>query len=116
MVLNSIVVAAGKDADLIRQDLIYQPVFLTDPPRPAPREFMLQWLRLAQARKRFPLDLANEADDPERLGAILPNPPSQVLERGGIKFQASQRQPRARVRRCAASPPADAASSFPTLA
>jgi hypothetical protein len=45
----SIVVAASENADLVRQDLIDQPVFQVDAPRPAPGEFVFKRLRLAQA-------------------------------------------------------------------
>jgi hypothetical protein len=68
--------AAGKDADLVWQDLINQPVFLVDAPRPAPREFVFEWLGFAQPRKRLPLYFTNQADNPKRLGPVLSNPPS----------------------------------------
>jgi hypothetical protein len=55
----------------------------------APGEFVLEWLRFAQAGKWVPLNLANEPDNAERLGAILLDPPSQVLKRGGVEFEAS---------------------------
>jgi hypothetical protein len=56
---DSIVEATRENADLLRQDLINQSVFLVDAPRPASREFVLKRLWLPQARKRFTLDLSN---------------------------------------------------------
>ena len=74
---DSIVEAAGKNTYLVRQDLINRPVCLIDAPRPAPGQFVLEWLWFAQPRKRLPLDFTNEANNPKSLGAVLPNPPSQ---------------------------------------
>jgi len=83
------VVPASQDSDLVRQDLIDQPVFLVDASGPAPGEFVLEWLRLAQTGKWVPLHLADEANNAERLGAILLDPPGHVLKRGGVEFEAS---------------------------
>ena len=41
---------------------------------------MFEWLGFAQARKRLPLDLPNETNNPKRLGPVSPNPPSQILD------------------------------------
>jgi hypothetical protein len=64
-------------------------MFSIDASGPAPGEFVLEWLRLAQAGKWVPLNLTNEPDNAERLGAILLDSPGQVLKRGGVEFEAS---------------------------
>lgn len=86
--------AAGKNADLVGEYLIDEPVFLVNAARPASRKFVSQRLWLAKPRKRLSLHLPHKADDAEGLRAILFNPPGQILEGGGIKFQASQARPR----------------------
>ena len=83
----SIVVTASENSDLVGQDLIDQSMFLVDASGPAPGEFVLEWLRLAQAGKWVPLNLANEANNAERLGTVLLDPPGQVLKCGGIEFE-----------------------------
>ena len=56
-------------------------MFLVDAPGPAPGQFVFEWLQLAQARKWVPPNLADEADNTERLGTVLLDPPGQVLKR-----------------------------------
>lgn len=55
-------------------------MLLVDPPRPATGEFVLEGFRLTEARKRIPLYISDQADDPQRLRTVLFNPPSQILE------------------------------------
>jgi len=79
---------------------------------------MLQRLRLAEARKWFPLKLTHKADNPESLRAVLFNPPSQILEGDGsnsrlITFQAWPGPPPERGHHGAAPLPQGAASSSP---
>ena len=80
---------ASKNSDLVRQDLIDQSMFLVDAPGQAPGEFVLQWLRLAQAGKWVTLNLADKAHNAECLDTVLPDPPSQILKRGGVEFEVS---------------------------
>lgn len=77
---RSIVIAARKDPDLIRQHLINEPVLLVDAPRPAAGKLMLERLRLAYSRKRFALHIPDRADDTDCLSPITFSPPHQVLE------------------------------------
>ena len=60
--------------------------------RPASLQIMLQRLRLAQPRKRIPLNLAKQTNDTYRLNAILFHPPNQILKRRRVKLQVSQGQ------------------------
>lgn len=52
---------------------------------------MFEWLRLPQAGKWVTLNLADKADYSERLGAVLLDPPGQVLKRGGVEFEVPHR-------------------------
>src|SRR6185312_179502 len=57
--------------------------------RPATCQVMLQRFGFPHALKRIPLDRLDQLDDFEGFLTVLLNPPCQVFERGGIKFQAS---------------------------
>ena len=70
-------------------NLIDEPVFFVDAPRPATGQVMLKRLRFAYPRKRVVLDLLNKLDNSQSLLAVLLNPPSQVIKSGWIKFQAA---------------------------
>ena len=52
---------------------------------------MFEWLRFAYSRKRFALHVANEPHDPHGLSPILFGPPRQILERRGVKLNASHK-------------------------
>jgi hypothetical protein len=106
--------AANKDAEPVRLNLVDQAMLGSDPSGPAPREIVFQGLRLAEAGKGLPMRLADEADDSKGLRPILFDPPGKILERRRVKFQASQRLPRSRVRPGAVSPPGGAAVSAST--
>ena len=62
-------------------------MFLVDAPGPATGKFVFERLWLALAGKWVALNVADEASNAERLSAILPDPPSQVLKRGGVEFE-----------------------------
>ena len=83
-------VSAREDANFLRLHLVHEPMFLGNPPGPASAEFVSKRLRLADARKRIVLHFSNQANHPKGLGAVLFDPPSEILEGSRIKFQASQ--------------------------
>jgi hypothetical protein len=68
-------VPAGEDPDLFLCDLVNEPVFLIYSARPATLHFMLQWFGLANSSERITMDFLYQANNPERLIAILLNPP-----------------------------------------
>jgi hypothetical protein len=84
-----IVEAARENPDLIRQHLVNQAMLLASTPRPRAGEFVPQRLRPIKARERIPVDTPYKADYPQRLNAVLFDPPGQILKRGGIEFQRS---------------------------
>ena len=51
---------------------------------------MLQRLGFSGAAERLPLNIPDQANDPQGLRPIMLHPPREVLERGGVKFQVSQ--------------------------
>jgi len=61
-------------------------MLLIDSTRPTSGQFVLQWFRFTNTREGLALDFANESDNPESLGSVLLNPPSQILEGSGVKF------------------------------
>jgi hypothetical protein len=52
-------VTTSKDSDLVRCDLVNDPMLLIDPTRPAAGQFVFQRFRLADAGKGFTLDLSD---------------------------------------------------------
>ncbi len=76
-----VVVAAGQNPDLVRLDLIHEPMLLVNPPRPAAGQFIFQRFGLSFAAKRIALDFLNQFQNAERLLAILLDPPEQVFDR-----------------------------------
>jgi hypothetical protein len=82
--------SARENANLIRLNLIDEPMFLVDPPRPASAEVVPQRLGLADAFEWVELGFPNQTNQPKGLGAILLYPPGEILEACRIKFQASQ--------------------------
>jgi hypothetical protein len=82
-------VSASKDPDLLRLDLIDEPMLLVDPPRPAPGEFVPQRFGPADPFKWIAL-FPDQANHTKRLRAVLLHPPSEIIEAGRVKFQASQ--------------------------
>jgi hypothetical protein len=65
-------------------------MFPIDAPGPASGKFVLQRFRLSETRKRFTLDLPDQANYTKSLRSILRHPPLKILETGLVKFQASQ--------------------------
>src|SRR5690242_11992657 len=74
---------------------------------------MLQWLRLSYSSERVALDVSYQTNDAESLSSVLLDPPCEILEGGRVKFQASQRQPRAEALLDDPSLPEDDVSSPP---
>src|SRR4051812_22010711 len=60
-----------------------------DTTRPAAGQVVLQRLGVAGALKGIPLNRLDQLDDLEGFLAVLLDPPGEVFERGGVKFQAS---------------------------
>lgn len=89
-------ITASQNADFVLAYFVNQAMFVIDPPGPATTEFPLQRFRFSDAGEWFALDFPDQPKNSERLNPILLYPPSQILERCGIKFQASQLQPRAK--------------------
>jgi len=52
-------------------------MLLINAPGPTTQEFVFSRFWLAEARKWFPLNLANKADNPKRLSTVLRNPPDK---------------------------------------
>src|SRR5436190_15971020 len=90
MKANLVVVSTRKDSNLLLMNLVDETMFLVDAPRPT------------------------TFNDPKRLCPIPLDPPSEVLERRGVKFQASQRRPRSEAPLDAPWPPTAGASLYPT--
>ena len=84
--MPSIVIPACKDSDFGIEHLINEPMLLVDSPGPAAAEIMPERLGLAETYKGVPLRLSNQSSDPQRLGAVLFDPPGQILECRGVKF------------------------------
>ena len=74
-------VAASQYPDPVAVNLVDQPMRLINAPGPTTLQFVFQRLRLANTRKRLPLNLTNQTDDAECLGAIFFHPPGEVLKR-----------------------------------
>jgi hypothetical protein len=70
--------------------LVDESMFLINASGPTTLQVVSQWLRLAQACKRFPLNFSNQTNDAERLCSIPFHPPCEVLKSCNVKLQASQ--------------------------
>lgn len=88
---NLVVISTRQDSDLILSHLIHKAMFSVDSPRPTTGKVTLQRLRLSNSMERVALNVFDQLDDAQGLAAILLYPPSQILKRSGIKFQASRR-------------------------
>jgi hypothetical protein len=100
----SVVVATGEDSDLVTVNVVKQTMFLVDALRPAASELMLEPepLGFANAAERIALGLLDQAKRMMRrafLRFCLLNPPGQIFECGGIKFQALNGLPQGQCRR-----------------
>jgi hypothetical protein len=84
------VIPAGENSYLVLPHLVNKAVFAINAPGPAAFEFMFQGLRFSGAAEWLPLDIPDQANNSNGLRAIVLNPPSEVLERSGVKFQVSQ--------------------------
>jgi hypothetical protein len=84
------VIPAGEDSDLVLLHLIDEAVLAINPPGPATFQLMVERLGFSGAAERLPLNIPDQANDPQGLRPIMLHPPREVLERGGVKFQVSQ--------------------------
>jgi hypothetical protein len=66
---------------------------LIDPPGPTTLQFVFWGFRFAYGRKRFPLNLANQANDTDGLRSIFFHLLGEVFERRNIKLHAFQQGP-----------------------
>jgi hypothetical protein len=87
------VVSARQDPDRVAQYLINQPVFLSDPTRPATGEVVPERFRLAESRERMSFNVFDQLDNPERGFAILTDPPGEIVKTRWIKDQAFHELP-----------------------
>ena len=83
-------IPAGEDSDLVLLHLVDEAVLAINPPGPATFQFVLQRLGFSGAAERLPLNIPDQANDPQGLRPIMLHPPREVLERVGVKFQVSQ--------------------------
>ena len=83
-------IPAGENSYLVLVHLVNKAMFAINAPGPATFEFMFQGLRFSGAAEWLPLDIADQANNPSGLRAIVLNPPSEILERSRVKFQVSQ--------------------------
>src|ERR1019366_8038579 len=111
---RSVVIPTGEDSNLVLLYLVDEAVFPINSPGPAAFQLMPQGLGLSGAAERFPLNVPDQANDPQGLRPIVFHPPREVLERGGVKFQACQWLRPARAPADALWLPGCGASSFPT--
>ena len=66
---------------------------LIHPSGPTTLQFVFWGFRFAYARKRFPLNLANQANDTDSLRSIFFHLLGEVFERRNIKLHAFQQGP-----------------------
>ena len=87
-------VAAREDSDFVFEDLIDEAMFVVDSLGPTTGQFVFEWFGLADPAERVRLCFDDQADDSQRLLAVLLDPPRQVLESRTVKFQVSHGRPR----------------------
>jgi hypothetical protein len=66
---------------------VNQPVFLRNPPRPAPCQHILQRLRFANSSKRIAQDGLNQFDGAQSNLAISRNPVAKILAELGMEYR-----------------------------
>jgi len=82
-------VAAGEDADVGVGDLVDETMLVVDAFGSAAGEFVLERFGLADAAERIGGGFLDEAENSQRLFAILLDPPSEIVNGSKIKYQAS---------------------------
>ena len=105
-------VTASENPDLIRLDLVDEPMLLVNSPRPAASQLVLQRLGLAFALEWVSLDVLNEFENAKRFLPVVLDPPCQVLHRRQFKDQLSHALPPARSPSDAPWPPTGGVSSL----
>lgn len=76
---SAVVVAAGRDAHLVVDDLVDEAVLVGDAPRPVAGEVVAECLGLTDALVAVPADVGEELVDPLEGPTILRLPPPLVL-------------------------------------
>jgi hypothetical protein len=79
--MSSVVVTGLKKVDSMLTYPIHEPMFLSDPPRPAARQYELQRLRFADADERIFHNSFNQFQDSKCCSAVRFYPKSQVLSK-----------------------------------
>lgn len=108
----SIVVSTSKDTNLVWEGFIHKSVLIIYASRPAAGKLVFQRLWVTDSGERLALHFFDQLDNAQGFLTISLDPPSQVFESGGIKFQVSHRRPPARSRNRAALHRAGVVSCF----
>lgn len=74
-------IAGLKKVDKTLAHEVNHAVLLRQPPRPRASELILQWFRLADARKRIPEGRFDDVESAQRRSTIVLDPESQIVEK-----------------------------------